>query len=175
MRYRDGRPEDADDLSRFARDTFVGTFGHLYPPADLEAFLVDRYEPGTFRKQLQDPARWVRLALDGTDMVGYAMVGPLTLPVDGPGLELARLYVAERVRGAGVAARLMADVIDHARRQRAPALYLSVYEDNERAMRFYRRYGFEEVGEHAFMVGSVRDRDLIWRLDLERPANPSSS
>jgi len=70
------------------------------------------------------------------------------------------------VRGRGVAAALMEDAIAWARSRGAPALYLSVWENNERAQRFYRRYGFRHVGEHAFMVGRVRDRDLIWRLDL---------
>ena len=175
MNYRDARPDDADALSRFARDTFVATFGHLYPSEDLSAFLADRYTPAAFRAQLEDPTRWTRLALDGDDIVGYAMVGPLRLPVDGPGLELSRLYVAERVRGAGVAAHLMAEAIEHARGSGAPALYLSVYENNERAIRFYRRYGFVEVGDYDFMVGTVRDRDILCRLDLDTTrADPSS-
>ena len=175
MRYRDAHPDDAAALSRFARDTFVDTFGHLYPSADLEAFLLDRYTEATFRAQLLDPSRWIRLAFDGDELVGYAMVGPISLPVEGTGLELSRLYVGERVRGGGVAARLMDEVIDFARSRAAPALYLSVYEDNERARRFYRRYGFEEVGEHAFMVGRVRDRDLICRLELDPAADAPSS
>ena len=103
-------------------------------------------------------------------IVGYCLSGELRLPVAGPGLELHRLYVAQHVQGRGVAATLMEDAIAWARSHGAPALFLSVWENNERAQRFYRRYGFEPVGEHSFTVGSVRDRDLIFRLDL-MPAN----
>jgi len=61
---------------------------------------------------------------------------------------------------------LMEHALDWARGQGATALYLGVWENNARAQRFYRRFGFEHVGEHAFMVGGTRDRDYIWRLDL---------
>lgn len=166
MIYRTARPEDARALSVFARDTFVETFGHLYPPQDLKAFLWTRYSPRIQRRELRDPAIRYRLALDGDAIVGYSMVGPLRLPIQGEGLELSRLYVAPSVQGKGVAARLMDDAVEYARERGAAALYLSVYENNERAKRFYRRYGFDQVGEYDFMVGRARDRDLIWRLDL---------
>ncbi|HEX6590169.1 MAG TPA: GNAT family N-acetyltransferase [Longimicrobiales bacterium] len=167
MRIRDARLDDAAALSRFARDVFVDTFGHLYPPQDLKAFLWTRYTTRAQRAELRDPRIRYRLAVDDDDViVGYSMVGPLSLPTQGEGLELSRLYVDRAVQGTGVAARLMDDVIAYAREQGAPALYLSVYENNERAKRFYRRYGFIQVGEYDFFVGRARDRDLIWRLDL---------
>ncbi len=164
--YRDGVPADAAALAEFARDTFVATFGHLYPPADLHAFLDGKYGVALQRAELEDPANHYRIALEDDEIVGYCLSGDLRLAADGPGLELHRLYVAEHARGRGVAATLMEDAIAWARSRGAPALYLSVWENNERAQRFYRRYGFLHVGEHAFMVGSIRDRDLIWRLDL---------
>jgi GNAT superfamily N-acetyltransferase len=94
-------------------------------------------------------------------------MGVLSMPVeDGGALELHRLYVDESVKGAGVAAALMEDAIAWARGRGATALYLSVWEHNERAQRFYRRFGFEDHGEWDFMVGGTADRDLIWRLAL---------
>jgi GNAT superfamily N-acetyltransferase len=76
------------------------------------------------------------------------------MPVgDDDGLELHRLYVHERAKGAGAADVLMLDAIAWARAKAAKALY-------------YRRYGFQEHGEWEFMVGATADRDLIWRLAL---------
>lgn len=175
MIYRAAVPGDAKALSVFARDTFVETFGHLYPPEDLKAFLWTRYSTRIQGRELRDPAVDYRLALDDDgSIVGYSMVGPVRLPINAEGMELSRLYVAPAVQGKGVAARLMDDAIAFARQRGARALYLSVYENNERAQRFYRRYGFEQVGEYDFMVGRVRDRDLIWRLELP-PVPPGDS
>jgi ribosomal protein S18 acetylase RimI-like enzyme len=57
-------------------------------------------------------------------------------------------------------------VVEWTKSDGAAALWLSVWENNERAQRFYKRYGFEHVGEHKFMVGNTADRDFIWRLKL---------
>jgi ribosomal protein S18 acetylase RimI-like enzyme len=95
------------------------------------------------------------------------MMGALDIDVDDSGaLELHRLYVDKAVKGAGVAQALMEECLGWARAKGATALYLSVWENNARAQAFYKRYGFEHVGEHRFMVGRVADRDFIWRLAL---------
>jgi ribosomal protein S18 acetylase RimI-like enzyme len=45
-------------------------------------------------------------------------------------------------------------------------MYLSVFIDNERARRFYTKYGFEDVGRYAFMVGDHEDTDVVMRRAL---------
>ena len=167
--YRNARAEDAAALAAFSRDTFVETFGHLYPPEDLAAFLAAKYGTEIQGQEIADETLLYRLAFESDALVGYCKTGPMSLPVD-PGaakaLELHRLYVATRVKGAGVARTLMDEALAWARAQGAEAMYLGVWENNRRAQAFYRRYGFEHVGEHGFMVGRVRDHDFIWRLQL---------
>lgn len=167
VRYRDAEPRDAQRLALFSRDSFVETFGDLYPRADLDVYCAEKYGTHIQAAEIADPGTHYRLAFEGDEIVGYCKTGALDLPVDGPGLELHRLYVAERVKGLGVANVLMDEAIDWARGQGAEAIYLSVWENNARAQAFYRRYGFEHIGEHAFMVGTVRDRDFLWKLQLK--------
>ncbi|MBK8544386.1 MAG: GNAT family N-acetyltransferase [Caulobacteraceae bacterium] len=74
------------------------------------------------------------------------------------------LYVDTSTKGTGVARTLMDDALAWARSKGAKVMFLSVWENNARAQAFYKRYGFEHVKEHKFMVGRVADRDFIWRL-----------
>jgi diamine N-acetyltransferase len=166
--YRDAVESDAAELAAFARGAWLATFGHLpYPPDDLRGYLSEKYGEAIQRAEIADPEVRYRLALRDCAIVGYCMMGVLEMPVDDPnGVELHRLYVDESVKGAGVAPALMEDCIAWARRRGAKALYLSVWEENHRAKRFYRRYGFQDHGEWKFMVGQTADRDLIWRLAL---------
>lgn len=166
--YRDAVDNDAAALATFARAAWLATFGHLpYPPDDLHAYLDGAFAEAVQRTEIADAATRYRLALRDAEIVGFCMMGALHLPVEDPeALELHRLYVHESVKGAGVADALIEDAITWARAQDGSAIYLSVWEKNFRAQRFYTRYGFAHHGEWAFMVGRVADRDFIWKLTL---------
>ena len=165
--YRDAVAEDADTLSALFAKTFTETFGHLYRPEDLSSFLSEQ-GPSRWSEQIADEAFAIRVVEHSGRAVGYLKLGPLKLPVEAPGsaAELHQLYLASEARGTGVAAELMAWAFVQARERGARDLYLSVFSENTRARRFYARYGFEEVGPYAFMVGEQADEDIILRLVL---------
>jgi ribosomal protein S18 acetylase RimI-like enzyme len=165
--YRDGTPDDAALMAKLGAETFTETFGHLYSPENLAAFL-DNHAPENWARELGDPAFAVRIAEDGGEPAGYCKIGPpsLPFPVSGPTAELRQLYVLEPWHGAGVARTLMDWSIAKARERGAEEMCLSVFVDNHRARRFYARYGFEQVGTYDFMVGTHADLDLVMRLKL---------
>jgi ribosomal protein S18 acetylase RimI-like enzyme len=167
IRYRDAGVEDSALISGLFEAAFVETFGHLYRPEDLGAFL-DKLSAEGFRAELEDEAYRFRLAFEGDVAVGFCKLGPLTLPVspERPALELRQLYLLKRCHGSGIARMLMDWALEEARRQAAGELYLTVYKDNLRAKAFYRRYGFDYVKPYAFMVGEQADEDEIWRAEL---------
>lgn len=166
---RDAGPDDADLLAAFWRERFSETFGATYDPADLAAYLAATYSPAQQWAELLNPALATRLAI-GADggLLGALLMGPLALPVSAPpgALELKRLYVVEAAKGAGIAARLMDWALTHAKACAARAIYLGVWRHNERAQRFYSRYGFVKIGEYQFPVGKTIDEEDILRLDL---------
>ena len=53
----------------------------------------------------------------------------------------------------------------------APELFLTVFDHNERAKRFYARHGFEEVGHCTFTLGDRVDEDRIWGKSLTTITN----
>jgi ribosomal protein S18 acetylase RimI-like enzyme len=166
--YRAASVQDAALIAEFAAKSFVDTFGHLYPPEDLQVYLAKSYAADVIAAELADPDVRYALALKDGAIVGYSMWGPVELAAaHSPcARELYRLYVDAQAKGAGVARTLMDDVIAGVRADGGDELWLSVWENNDRAQAFYKRYGFEHMGEHKFMVGRVADRDLIWRLRL---------
>ena len=165
--YADAADVDAAELTAMATESFVATFGDLYAPADLAAFLDDAFAQ-RLSAHLADPAYRIRLARAGGRIVGFAKIGPVLFPGDWPAtaIELHQLYLLAPWQGAGVAAVLMDWAIDAARANGAGELLLSVFVDNHRARRFYERRGFVEVGRYVFMVGGHADDDRIMRLAL---------
>lgn len=166
--YRDAAIVDAPLLEDLFRRAFTETFGHLYRPEDLDSFLARMDEPA-WRRELADPAYRIHLAEADGEAVGFAKLGPLSLPVEvrSPALELKQLYLLRDWQGCGIARVLMDWTLEQARLQRADELYLSVWTENFRARNFYARYGFTFVAPYAFMVGAQADEDEIWRLDLK--------
>ena len=165
--YRNATAADAPLMARIGAETFTETFGHLYTPENLNFFLKN-HSVENWTKELTDPDFTIRLAEHGGEAVAFAKVGPPGLPfgVTGPTAELRQFYVLKPWHGTGVAQALMTWVMDEARTRGAEQVFLSVFVDNHRAQRFYARYGFEQVGTYAFMVGDHADEDLIMRAPL---------
>lgn len=162
--YRDAGRADAAVLDRLFDTSFCDTFGHLYRPEDLETFLSS-HSIADWEAELESPDFALRIAEAEGEPVGYLKLGPLKLPVEplGPALLLDQLYILKEHHGTGIAHGLMDWAIAEARRRGAKALYLTVFIDNHRARRFYDRYGFEDVGRYAFMVGEQADEDVVMR------------
>lgn len=159
---------DAAALDAMAEASWRETFAHFYKPEDLAAFLDENFgEDGRLRRDLGNPAiTWAVARADGA-IVGYAKMVPPTLEQAQPtDAQLSQLYVATDWHGRGVAQALMDWAMTTARARRAPALLLTVFEENHRAIAFYAKYGFVHVGDYAFPVGRQIDRDLVMRLAL---------
>jgi diamine N-acetyltransferase len=169
LTFRDARETDAADLAEIGRDTFVETFGRLYPPGDLKNYLADTYSIDRMTADLRDPQVEVRIAFSGRRMVAYCKIGPVKLPIDvgsEPALELHRVYVYQARQGVGVGRILLAWAIERARQRGAKNLFLGVWESNERAIKLYESRGFEKVGAYKFKVGDTMDDEIIMRLKL---------
>ena len=165
--YRDAGASDLTAVDLLFRASFAATFGDLYAPADLAAFFA-RFSPDAWAAELAREDVAIRLAEDDGALIGFAKVSAPTLPVEpaGVAIELRQLYLAEAGKGTGIADALIAWTIDQAREAYADEIFLSVYVDNHRARRFYRRHGFVEIGRYTFMVGNHQDDDRIMRLTL---------
>ena len=158
--------DDAATLSQLARRTFDETFGHLYPPEDLQAFFEDAYAVEKQRVILGHPDYAVWFLEDAGEPVGHAAAGPCGLPhpdvAAGDG-ELKRLYLLKAYQGAGWGGRMFDTAMDWLQGNGAGALWIGVWSENFGAQRFYARRGFEIVGEYRFPVGRVLDREFIMR------------
>ncbi len=120
-------------------------------------------------RDLADPFINWQVAAVGDQPIGYAKLLPLRAPAPTSqprAMELQQIYVLSPWHGRGVAERLINWALNTARAEGAPEIYLTVFDHNTRAKRFYSRHGFSEVGHCAFELGDRIDDDRIWRKTL---------
>ena len=155
---------DAKALASLADKTFRATFGAANTPQDIALHCATSYNEAAQTKEIADPKAMTVVAEDAGVLVGFAQlrwgVVPSCVEAEHP-MELQRLYVDAAWHGKGIAHEIMNACFDEAAKRNADAVWLGVWEKNPRAVSFYRKLGFVEVGEHTFVLGQDRQRDLI--------------
>jgi diamine N-acetyltransferase len=169
--YRAPRMDEASALAELGRTTFVDTFGTQYAKADLDHYLEQAYAPSVVARELENPKRLFRVVEVDATLVAYCKLGfEITLPwtpLEGrSAMELKQLYCRKAQIGTGVAHTLMQWALEEARARNFDDMILSVYSENLRAQKFYRRHGFTHVGRFDYMVGAHVDDEYLYRLAL---------
>lgn len=176
MIIRYGNTADAAPLAEFGAKAFYDTFAPHNTEENIRLYLERTYSPELQRNELLDPnvifliseieeqfAGYVKLTLDSrTEAVSAART-----------IELERIYAAAEHIGRGIGKALMEASIREAQQRDRNSIWLGVWERNPRAIAFYKKWGFREVGEQTFMLGDEPQRDLIMELILA-PASMDS-
>lgn len=162
--------DDAAALAEFAERTFRHTFEGDNHARDMDLYVAEHFGVEKQRCGLADSNGIVLLMESGSEPVGYAQLFFGSQPrevVAAPTVELQRFYISSDYHGKGFAQRLMAGVLAVARERGSVAVWLGVWERNARAISFYVKSGFIDVGSHVFVLGDDRQTDRI----MCRPAS----
>ena len=167
---RRAAPADALRLSELAAKIYSDTFADTNDPDDLAKFLANTYNEVKQRSEIENPAIVTLLVECDGRLGAYAQLKFGTPPscVRGPApMEIGRFYVDRAYHGHGVAHRLMKEIDDVAKARGVRTMWLGVWEHNDRAQAFYRKYGFERVGEQPFVVGTDIQTDWVVERRLD--------
>lgn len=169
---RRGVAADATALAAFAAHTFTDTYGAYNSPANLQMYLASSCNAAQQGRELADPDVATLLAYRHSELAAYAQVRRGSTPpcISGAApIELLRFYVDKAWHGHGIAQRLLGEVQRAALELGGATLWLKVWENNPRAIAFYRKANFVEVGVADFFVGTDRQTDRVLAMDLRDP------
>jgi ribosomal protein S18 acetylase RimI-like enzyme len=169
---RRARADDVAALTELSRRTFIDTYAPHNRPEHLDLYLRQSLTPAQWQAELSTPGSVVLLADIGGALAGYAQVRQGFVPDcvrTAVPVELARLYVARECQGSGIGGVLMAGALEEARLRGGTGLWLGVWQKNERALGFYRRWKFETVGTQFFPMGPDLQEDWVMLRELVTP------
>lgn len=158
--------DDAATLALIGGATFLDAFAGVLDGESIVAHCHKQHNADVYRHYFEDAQTqaWLATVEPGQAPVGYAMLTTPELPLDDltdRDIELKRIYVLTRFQRFGVGAQLLERAAAHAIAARKRRLLLGVHAENARALRFYRKNGFEQVGVRTFQVGRSTFHDLV--------------
>ena len=160
---------DAALLAVLAEQAFRQAFTQHNSDADVNQHCEASFGSDKQKAEILDANIVVLLAESGEQLAGYAQLhvcSPKACVRGKAPAELNRMYVLDAWHGRGVAQQIMSKVLDVLANKGRDVVWLGVWEHNAKAICFYRKYGFSEVGEHAFYLGEDLQRDLIFATAL---------
>ncbi len=172
---------DAALLAAFAEHSFCDTYAADNNPHDMRLHVEQRFGLQQQSAELLNPDMRTLLAIVEAKILGFAQIRQHTAPdvpdcvaehlqsqaVLAPAtIELHRFYVDRSAHGTGLAQRLMQAVAQTAKgwanpELAGPYLWLSVWDQNPRAIAFYQKQGWIDVGTGIYVVGNDRQTDRI--------------
>ena len=169
MNIRYGTTADAEMLSQLGAKTFYDTFAKDNTSENVDAYLKKSFSSEIQFNELSQPDVIFLIVESEKLPIGYAQLiinsKDEAIKRNKP-LEIRRIYASQEYLGKGVGKELMRATISEARQRDCDCIWLGVWEKNQRAIDFYKKWGFREVGTHIFSVGDDPQNDFVMELEL---------
>lgn len=169
MNIRRANPQDATLLAELGATTFYDTFAKDNTMENMKLHLEKSFSKAIQSNELLQSDHIFLIAEEESMPVGYAqliMDSAEELIKGKNPLEIRRIYASSSHIGKGVGRALIQAALDEARGRGCDCIWLGVWEKNPRAIDFYKKWGFVEVGSHIFTLGDDRQTDFIMELML---------
>jgi diamine N-acetyltransferase len=162
-------PDDIFRLQKIGRQTFSETFSDANTEENMEKYLEKGFSSEKLTAELNNPHSHFYFAEINNIIVGYLKVnlGPSQTELkDKKALEIERIYVLKEFQGKKAGQLLYEKAIQIALQANAEYVWLGVWEENQRAINFYRKNGFTEFDRHIFKLGDDEQTDIMMKHDL---------
>lgn len=161
--------EDLETIQKIGKETFLETFSEANSEEEMQRYLEESFATDRIRSELNHPDSAFFIAWEEGDPIGYLKVntgGAQTELQDEEALEIERIYVKSSHHGKKVGQLLYDKAIEIAKQKKKKYIWLGVWEQNHRALEFYKKNGFVEFGKHIFRLGNDEQTDLMMKKVL---------
>ena len=161
---------DLDQLQTIGSQTFFETFSTGNTEENMTKYLNEGFSIDKLTTELNDKNAEFYFATLNDNIIGYLKLNigqSQTELQDDKGLEIERIYVLKDFHGKSVGQLLYDKAIQIARQKNADYIWLGVWEENPRAINFYKKNGFVEFDKHIFKLGNDEQTDILMKLKLK--------
>ena len=160
---------DIDQLQKISRQTFYETFSAGNTEENMKQYLEEGFSLEKLTAELNDKNSAFYFAVLDNHIIGYLKLNFGTSQTelqDDKALEIERIYVVQKFHRKRVGQLLYEQAMQIARQMNADYVWLGVWEENTRAINFYKKNGFVEFDKHIFKLGNDEQTDIMMKLQL---------
>lgn len=161
--------QDITQLQSISRQTFIEAFWETNDAEYMNQYMDKSFSLEVLGSELQNNNSEFYFAKLDERVVGYLKLntGQAQTDIkDGDALEIERIYVVKDFYGKAVGQLLIDFAVSSSLKMQCKYIWLGVWEENPRAIRFYEKNGFVAFGSHPFWLGDDKQTDILMKKPL---------
>ena len=161
---------EISQLQKIGKLTFHETFASENSEENMKEYLEKGFSTEKLKSELTDQNAEFYFAELDKKVIGYLKVNvgqSQTEIRDINALEIERIYVLKEFHGKKVGQILYDKAIELAKEENVEYVWLGVWEQNPRAIKFYEKNGFVKFDKHVFKLGDDEQTDIMMKLELK--------
>lgn len=162
--------ENVEQLQKIAEQTFFDTFSQHNTAENMTQYMATGFTIDKLTAEIENNNSEFYFALSENEVIGYLKINTgdaQTELLDINAFEIERIYVSNDFHGKKVGQILYDKALEIAKERDASYVWLGVWEENPRAIQFYKKNGFVEFDQHIFKFGNEEQADIMMRKELK--------
>ena len=137
----------------------------------MKKYLDEGFTVEKLSSEINNPDSEFYFAKENNNVIGYVKINKgqsqTELKNDKMSVEIERIYVLKEFHGQRIGQLLYEKAMELALQLKADYIWLGVWEENPRAIKFYQKNGFIEFNKHIFKLGDDEQVDIMMKLELK--------
>ena len=171
MQIRELDITDLENLQKISIITFIETFEEVNTEEDMQKYLNENLNEEKLKSELENQNSELYFAENNGEILGYLKLNfkdAQTEKVEENHFEIERIYVLKDFLGQKIGQIIFDKAIEIGREKNLEYVWLGVWEENHRAIKFYEKNGFKVFGKHKFVLGKDVQTDLLMKLKIDK-------
>ncbi len=161
---------DVSHLQKIGRETFFETFASVNTKENMSKYLEEGFSIEKLKSEIENENSEFYFAVIDKKNIGYLKLNyssSQTEIKDENALEIERIYVLKAYHNKNIGQLLLQKSLEIAHQKNVNYVWLGVWEENPRAIQFYKKNGFVEFDKHVFRLGNDEQTDIMMKLQLK--------
>ena len=149
---------DAKLLSKLSIDTFLPAHGHSAPKEDIDNYINQNFSEQNFIDELENAKNEYYLIYFNNKIAGYSKIvfnQPQKNITPKNITYMSRLYLLKEFYGLGLGKKLFDFNINLCKQNNQSGIWLAVWVENQKGIKFYKKMGFEKVDIFDFKISKT--------------------